>query len=243
MVRFILFSLATLLLVGPAFAKELPEALEDIKIVGEVDSGWEYWLLKQQTCSTPDECELYKRAAKDSYLRTLYIESGTSADSEAESLFRVAPTTNQISAWLKHSDESNRTWLASRVERDGWFTISEYGEDADLAAFLIVQHSDFDRDFQRGILILLAALLEQRDTGPSSWAMLHDRLSVSDGLPQRFGSQGRCVNKNDWQAWEIEDQERLDERRTAYDLMPMSAYKMRLNERCANFSGKSQEHD
>jgi hypothetical protein len=237
MVRFILFSLATLFLAGLAFAKQLPEALDDIKIVGEVDSGWEYWLLKLQTCSTPDECELYKRAAKDSYLRILYIESGTSGDSEAKSFFDVAPNTNEISVWLKHSDESNRTWLASRVERDGWFTISEYGEDADLAAFLIVQHSDLDRDFQRRILSLLETLLEQRDTGPSSWAMLHDRLSVFDGLPQRFGSQGRCVDKNDWQPWEIEDQERLDERRTAHDMMPMSAYKMRLNERCANFSG------
>ena len=237
MLRHILFSLTALFLVGPALAKQLPEALEDIKIVGEVDSGWEYWLLKQQTCSTPDECELYKRAAKDSYLRILYIESGTSEDSETKSFFEVAPTTNQISAWLKHSDESNRTWLASRVQRDGWFTISEYGEDADLAAFLIVQHSDLDRDFQRRILSLLEALLEQRDTGPSSWAMLHDRLSVFDGLPQRFGSQGRCVGKNDWQPWEIEDQERLEERRIAHDLMPMSAYKMRLNERCTNFSG------
>ena len=240
MAKIILLAIVALSLIAPAFAKQLPEALKDIRIVGEVDSGWEYWLLKKQSCATADECELYERASKDSYLRILYIESGTLKDSEAKSFFDAVPTIDQISSWLQQSDKSNRNWLASRVERDGWFTISEYGEDADLAAFLIVQHSDFDREFQRKMLSLLEALLEERETGLRSWAMLHDRLSVSDGLPQRFGTQGRCVDKNVWEPWEIVDRENLDDLRAAHDLMPMNAYQTRLNERCSTFSEPSE---
>ena len=188
MIKLILLAIVLSSFCVPASARQLPKPLADIKIVGDVDSGWEYWLLKKQTCASVDLCELYERTAKDSFLRTLYLESGAPDDSDAKSFFDAAPTIDQISAWLQNSDKSNRVWLASRVERDGWFTISEYGAEADLAAFLIVQHSDFDRSFQREMLNLLETLLKEGDTGPSSWAMLHDRLSVSDGLPQRFGS-------------------------------------------------------
>ena len=240
MAKIILLAIAFLSRAAPASPEQLPAALEDLEIIGEVDSGWEYLLLQKQSCTLQDECELYERAIKDSYLRILYYEIGITGESEAESFFAVAPTVDQISTWVRLSDRSNRNWLGSRVEREGWCKISEYGEHADLAAFLMVQHSDFDRNFQREMLSLLETLLEERETRPTSWAMLHDRVSVADGLPQWFGSQGRCVGKNVWEPWEVEDHETLDALRADYDLMPMSAYQMRLNDRCATFSARTE---
>lgn len=213
---------------------EPPPVLDQIEIIGEVDSGWEYWLLQQQSCESDDVCELFRRAARDSFLRILYVERGAAVESETASFFDVAPTAGELSAWLNDSDRSNQAWLSSRVENKGWFEISRYGEDADMAAFLIVQHADFDREFQKRMLTLLEGLLKESETRPNGWAMLHDRVSVAEGRPQRFGSQGRCVDIGVWEPFEIENLDDLDALRAAHDFMTMDNYKQRLGNLCAN---------
>ncbi len=58
-------------------------------------------------------------------------------------------------------------------------------------------------------------------------ALVTDKLLVSEGKPQRFGTQfslrdGKAVMDP------VEDPEHLDERRAKYGLMPMAEYKRQL---------------
>jgi hypothetical protein len=108
----------------------------------------------------------------------------------------------------------NTDRLKAIVQSKGWPTISTYGPEADKAAFLVAQHSDKDPDFQREALTVLEQTLPARNTNPENYALLFDRVAISSGKQQRYGSQGKCdglVFKPD----ALEFPERIDQLRGA----------------------------
>ena len=121
-------------------------------------------------------------------------------------------------------DADNRAWLEADFARNGWFRLSTYGEAADTAAFLIVQHADRDRAFQRRMLKELEALAAQHETRPRTYAYLYDRLASAEQRPQRYGAQGRCTPAKTWEPNPVEEPERLDERRASVGLGPEADY-------------------
>ncbi len=129
---------------------------------------------------------------------------------------------NEVIHKMSSTDEENTQWLKQVIERHGWPTKSMVGKDGAKATWLLVQHADADRDFQR---LCLTKMLElPKGVVPAQdIAYLTDRILVGEGKKQKFGTQ--CVLKNSkYVPSPIEDEEHVDERRTEIGLMPLAEY-------------------
>lgn len=125
-------------------------------------------------------------------------------------------------AWDPTVDERNTARLREIVAAIGWPTRSKVGQQAEHAAWLLAQHADADRAFQREALALMSA--EPTDeVCPKHLAYLEDRLRVADGRPQRYGTQltGRG---DELEPLPIEDRDHVDERRKAVGMGPLAEY-------------------
>jgi hypothetical protein len=124
-------------------------------------------------------------------------------------------------------DCDDTAWLRGQLEEIGWFDIPTYGAQADKDAWLLVQHADRDREFQRDTL----AYLQQLPTGqtdPTNLAYLWDRVASGEGRPQRYGTQGQCQPDGTWTPNDVEDFDRLDERRASLKLAPIAEHALML---------------
>ena len=108
--------------------------------------------------------------------------------------------------------------LIRMLPAEGWFYKSVYGEDAARTAFLIIQHAD--ATLQRRFVPVLESLVASGEVEGSSYGLMYDRLALSEGRPQRYGTQMTCKNAR-WviDYGNLEDPERADERREALGFM------------------------
>jgi hypothetical protein len=109
-------------------------------------------------------------------------------------------------------DAENQAALLAMIPPEGWFLKSRYGAKAAEAAFHIVQHSDVT--LWRRFLPVLEPLVASGEIDGQSYAMMFDRLAISEARPQRFGTQWRC-DGGKYRPYPIENADRLDERRSA----------------------------
>jgi hypothetical protein len=130
----------------------------------------------------------------------------------------------------KAVDVANRARMKEIVSNFGWPTYEMVGKDGANAAWLLVQHADSDKDFQLKVLELMKPLVEQNQASGADFAYLYDRTHY----PQRFGTQGDCVSKNEWQPFEIEDIVNVDERRRAVGLSLLADYAKLFKDVCPN---------
>ena len=189
-----------------------------------------------EAATDPRVRELLRRAARDQLIRRGW-EAGdpvweTPPTPGARSRFE-----SRVAARMCETDGENTAWLKADVAANGWFLISAHGEDASRAAWLMVQHADRDRAFQRHVLGLLEPLVEAGETDPSNYAYLHDRVAVGANRPQRYGTQGQCAARNVWEPFALEAPERVDELRDDVDIGPLADYVARMHRFCADFEG------
>lgn len=123
-----------------------------------------------------------------------------------------------------------KAWLSERE----WFCISEYGPQADQQAWLLVQHADFDPQFQREVLSRLEPLVARGETNPRNFAYLTDRVACSFSdpsrrVPQTYGTQGSIQNGT-WAPFPLLDPELVDQRRAAVGLGPLEDYTRLMNQ-------------
>ncbi len=122
------------------------------------------------------------------------------------------------------TDRSNTRRVSELVDQHGWFRISTFGEDADRNGWLLVQHADHDLELQKRILGVLEPLVAAKETSPSHFAYLYDRVATHENRPQRYGTQGECAGPGVWRPGPIEDAAHVDERRNAVGLAPLADY-------------------
>lgn len=191
--------------------------------------SWQVMLWRRDETDDPKLACLFTLVAQEQYGRIWLSELFSS---DAPDI--ISQSDIQVMARLTWAiDSRNLEWLRTVVAEQGWFSISEYGETADLAAFLIAQHADHDLDFQREILARLDRLVDAEETRPSGHALLTDRVAVNSGEPQVFGSQGRCTGYRQWEAHPYTGTfEEMDERRESVGLEHHTAYVSRMNELC-----------
>ena len=117
-------------------------------------------------------------------------------------------------------DRDNLVTVLELVERHGWPRISEVGEDAALAAFLVVQHADLATQ-QRFLPIVRERVAEGEARG--AWlALLTDRILVGQDKPQRYGTQSRLGPDGRSAPWPIEDPEGVNARRVSLGMKPLA---------------------
>lgn len=112
-------------------------------------------------------------------------------------------------------DQRHTRAMKKIVSQYGWPGEKLVGSMGAQAAWLLVQHADHDRDFQRQCLRWLEDAVNNKDAQPQHLAYLTDRVCVGDGLPQKYGTQLE---------YPIADQEHVDERREAVGLSSLAEY-------------------
>lgn len=122
--------------------------------------------------------------------------------------------TAETLAWadINAVDKALLDELLTMVPAEGWFKKSVYGERAAGAAFLIIQHSDLEN--WRRFVPVLEPLVAQGEVEGQSYGLMYDRLAITEGRPQRYGTQMKCKDGR-WVVDNLEDPGRVDERRKA----------------------------
>jgi hypothetical protein len=126
-------------------------------------------------------------------------------------------------ARLTAVDTSNTAWLKRIVARQGWPTRAQVGSDGVRAALMLVEHADLDSAFQSQVLPLIQRSSAAGDLPGAEVAVLTDRVAVSHGRPQLYGTQAKLVNGR-WVAAPIADSSSVDTRRTKVGLPPLRDY-------------------
>lgn len=146
---------------------------------------------------------------------------------------QVTPATAHDRAlWARIAklDRHSTARMKAIIKAHGWPGTKLVGATAEKGAWLLVQHADHDRPFQRRCLALLKAAVKTGDAAPEQLAYLTDRLLVADGKPQRYGTQF-YPDHGEMKARPIEDPTNLDARRKAVGLTPFAQYREQMTHR------------
>ena len=111
--------------------------------------------------------------------------------------------------------------MKEAVAKHGWPGKSIVGADGANAAWLLVQHADSELAFQKECVAKMEPLVAQGEVTGKEFAYLWDRVAVSEGKPQRYGTQfdgGDSLHP-------LEDPQNVDARRKALGLEPLADYK------------------
>jgi hypothetical protein len=130
-------------------------------------------------------------------------------------------------------DRTNTTRLKALVRACGWPRRSVHGEQAVQNAWLLAQHADHDRRFQRLVLSLLETGVTAGEVPPENLAYLADRLAVADGKPQRWGTQLTQTGPCGFDFSPLDNRARVEERRKAIGLPPLEDYRQLVNDTAA----------
>jgi hypothetical protein len=125
--------------------------------------------------------------------------------------------------WDSKVDPANTVRLKEIIETIGWPSISKVGSDVSFGAWLLVQHADFDLDFQKSCLKLMKSL-PKNECHQSNMAYLTDRIKVNSGKSQTYGTQFYTNKQGKFTHRPIKDRKNLDKRRLSMGLEPFAEY-------------------
>jgi hypothetical protein len=161
--------------------------------------------------------EVLQMAAADQAIRAELVEVLQATPTD------FGPAFQRIVAQQDSLDHANASRLQEIISERSWPRVDQVGKEVARAAFLIVQHANHDVDFQKAYLSFLE-VENEAGRGSGEWlALLTDRTRLAEGQAQLYGTQlsvegDRLVLKP------IEDESRVDERRAALGLIPLSQY-------------------
>ncbi len=141
--------------------------------------------------------------------------------------------------WDRAVDEKNSEKLKKIIARIGWPTIPKVGPRASHAAWLIAQHADHDRKFQRQCLERMKTEVAKNTILPQEIAYLSDRILVHEGKPQRYGTQFRFSAGHGLEPFPINNPKKLRQFRREIGLEPFSVYKKRMKKNSRNLKKKA----
>jgi D-alanyl-D-alanine carboxypeptidase len=101
------------------------------------------------------------------------------------------------------------------------------GKDAMQGVFIMILHSDGDKEWQKSQLTNIERAVKNGDMDGQSYAYQYDRIQINSGKKQLYGTQ--CANvdtiKKTVELAPTEDMENLDDRRRKVGMMPIEMYK------------------
>jgi hypothetical protein len=173
------------------------------------------------------------QAARESMVKKLGEAGIAFDDARANSNPQAVKVMQQESQDVQQVDDRNGARLREIVEQHGWPGIGLVGKGAAHAAWLIVQHADSDRAFQKKCLTLMEAA-PKGDVDGADLAYLTDRVLVGEKKPQRYGTQ----LDTGFKPFPIEDEKNVDKRRAAVGLAPLAEYLKDTREAYEKYQGK-----
>lgn len=159
--------------------------------------------------------ELVKMANKQRELLVQVVEKDQSKQSDREKLHRIY--------------EEHVVRLCEIARTHGWPTTAMVDREGVFAAFFILKNGG-NYEMQRDLLPVIIAAVKKDPNQKPEFAGLFDRLRVSAGMKQLFGTQ--AVSTGGFMVmYPIEDQAKLDARRAEFGLVPIDLYIRALERR------------
>ncbi|MGE7138255.1 DUF6624 domain-containing protein [Luteibacter sp. NPDC031894] len=165
----------------------------------------------RELSNLPLRKQLSDMAAADQAARSDYFKAAMKPDS---------PSWKKIQDVDRHNLEALKAIFA----KYGFPTVAMVGRSGVTATFLLAQHADADREFQKHALELAKSLLERGELPRSLYAMLVDRVRLADGKPQLYGTQVKAMDGK-VEMLPVEDPGNLDVRRRSMALEPEAEYR------------------
>jgi thiol-disulfide isomerase/thioredoxin len=161
------------------------------------------------------------------FINDQYTRGVAGASLEARTKLDVASNLYEFVDDPFETDFHNREQLKAIIDKHGFPTKAMVGELGMTAVFLVVQHSDRDKEFQASKLKYLDKAAKKGDVDKQDYAYLFDRIKVNAGEPQLYGSQWSNIDFVNAKAtlFEVTDPDNLDKRRMEMGMMPISIYK------------------
>lgn len=174
--------------------------------------------------------ELLRRAKVDQEAREVWAQwLKTNGISQLPSLSKQQQAEfEKLLAKMNEVDKDNTNWLKDVIQKHGWPTRSQVGEDGADAAWLLAQHADADPKFQRDCLKRVTNLPKQ-EVSQSKMAYLTDRVLLAEGKKQLYGTQFNSVDGK-WKVRPLEDPVNVDKRRAEVDLPPLAEYILQIEQ-------------
>ncbi|MGM9514491.1 DUF6624 domain-containing protein [Roseateles sp. DB2] len=127
---------------------------------------------------------------------------------------------DRVSKALKEEESLLQAELEDLVMRCGWPSKTAFGNRAGENAWFVVQHAP--PEFKIRYLPLVQAAAEAGELPKRMWATLYDRVQLSQGRPQRYGSQICDEGNGTRRVCDIESVEGIDMRRAEVGMVPVS---------------------
>ncbi len=189
----------------------------------------DYQTQRLQECKLPDVRDaLAKRVAEDQEARFAVIKLSSPDQSKENADDPDSIRRKELFDRSLKIDKENTQWLEEQIKVHGWLGKSLVGTGGAHNAWLLVQHADLNKAFQRKCLELMTDL-PKGEVAPIDIAYLTDRVLAGEGKPQRYGTQ--CTMENGKATVQkVEDPEKLNERRAELGLEPIEKYLKQIEE-------------
>lgn len=120
-------------------------------------------------------------------------------------------------------DRQNLIEVISLIEKCGMPTLKEVTQKQMDAIWLVFQHSDNDN--RKKYFAMLQKSQKNGDLTKVQIAMMQDRILMSDGKAQIYGSQiTQNLQTNEWELYHLKKPESVDKRRLEVGLGPLEEY-------------------
>lgn len=102
------------------------------------------------------------------------------------------------------------------------------GQESSNRYFTLVQHSDFNQDFQQRVLKIMRREVANKNASGKQYAFLTDRIAITKGEPQVYGTQLLMSGNSKVKPCIAPD--KLNKRRKSVGLEPIEDYLKKSNE-------------
>jgi hypothetical protein len=154
---------------------------------------------------------------------------------ESNNLYRSkksAYSEDAINSNMGKTDSLNLIEAKLIVVKYGFPGYDLVGENGSDDFWAIVQHCDQDIAFQQMALVLMDKQVKRHNASNEKYALLEDRILISEGHKQIYGTQVRLDLKTHLaKPLPIEDSLHVDSRRKAVGLSPLDEYLKIFNNR------------
>ncbi len=121
------------------------------------------------------------------------------------------------------SDSSNLAYVVSILDSNGWLGPEVVGKNGNAALFLVIQHADLK--VQEKYLPIMRKAVKEGKARSSDLALLEDRVALSQGKKQIYGTQVELDTKTGkYFVPPIEDEINVNKRRKDIGLGPIEEY-------------------
>jgi hypothetical protein len=134
---------------------------------------------------------------------------------------------------VRHADYANTKVLRRILAEYDWPGCRLVGRDGCRAAWQLALHADDDPDVQRSAARLLHRAVQAGDAPAWQWAHLHDRVLISTGRPQEYGTQ-YALSPQGVERCPVREPAGLDNRRARVGLPAASDAVATLRQRLAS---------